>query len=221
MHKKIIFTKIFMLTFMLNCLFSFSVFAAQKQENVTNNREDAVKLIISYVPNIEPMPLDVSIMELYGYYSDKHFSADVGQLSGEELYLFPDKTYYYLMWADILPLTIYDKGEWQYNNGYIELSSDHSVNQKDFPKDFRYIPLRYKGSEKTTLLLIGSEWHLSYFDENVKAEKETKDRVFMLDLNSFKKQQEKAITSSNYEETKKMLRGQCWHPDFFEKVKNE
>lgn len=215
MYKKIVFVNIFIASFVLNCLFSFSVSAAEKQKDVTKNREDAIKLIISYVPNIEPMPLDIQIIELCGYYSDKHFSVDLGQLSGEELYLFPDKTYYYLMWADILPLTIYDKGEWKYSNGYIELYSDHSVNQKDFPKDHRYIPLQYKGNDKTTLLLVGSEWHFSYFEGKVKTEKEASDRIFMLDLNSFKKQQEKAITSSNYEETKKMLMEKCWHPDFF------
>jgi hypothetical protein len=219
MHKKIAFADIFILGFVLDCLFSFPALAAEKQKDLTYNRENDIKIIVSYVPNIETLPLDLQATALCGYYSDKPFSVDLPELSGDELYLFPDETYYYLMWADVLPLTIYDKGGWKYKNGYIELYSDHSVNQKDFPKDHRYIPLQYKGGDTTTSLLVGAEWELSYFREKVKLERETRDRLFMLDLNSFKKQQEKSITSSNYEETKKMLMEKCWHPEFFGKAK--
>ncbi len=50
-----------------------------------------------------------------------------GVLSGDDLYLFPDGTYIYCEWADIQPLTIYDKGRWIFANGAVELKSDPDV----------------------------------------------------------------------------------------------
>ena len=67
-----------------------------------------------------------------------HFSSENAEtrrrgsgLSGEDLYLFPDRSYYYVHWADIEPPTIYDKGFWSFSQGVLELHGDHSYRQSD------------------------------------------------------------------------------------------
>ena len=47
-----------------------------------------------------------------------------GGLSGEDLYLFPDETFFYLQWADVMPRTIISKGAWALDNGYVTLHND-------------------------------------------------------------------------------------------------
>ena len=47
--------------------------------------------------------------------------------SGEDLHLFPDGTYTYCEWADIMPVTVYDKGMWRMSGLTIELTSDAEV----------------------------------------------------------------------------------------------
>src|SRR6266699_5616844 len=68
----------------------------------------------------------VSPQRLAGKYSNppKEFH---GGLSGDDLHLFPDGTYIYCEWADIMPVTVYDKGMWRMSGLTIELTSDAEV----------------------------------------------------------------------------------------------
>src|SRR5207244_12814222 len=68
----------------------------------------------------------VSPQRLAGKYSNppKEFH---GGLSGDDLYLFPDGTYIYCVWADIEPLTVRDKGAWKLADGVVVMTSDRDV----------------------------------------------------------------------------------------------
>lgn len=131
-------------------------------------------------------------------------------LSGEDLYLFPDRSYMYLQWADIMPPTIYDKGTWLFESGVVSLQSDHSVRQRDFPKDRHFAPLFFNVSGKRTLLLMGTNWDFSYYKEKGR----TNDN-FMLFLCTLTHNE--PIEQERAETLKKRIYVESWHPEFFTK----
>jgi hypothetical protein len=131
-------------------------------------------------------------------------------LSGDDLYLFPDRSYLYLRWADIMPPTIYDRGTWLFETGVLSLQSDHSVQQRDFPKDRRFIPLYHNVSGKRTLLLMGTSWDFSYFKE-----KATMNDDFMLFLCTLTHIE--PIEPANAETLQKKMYADSWKPEFFSK----
>jgi hypothetical protein len=47
--------------------------------------------------------------------------------TGEELYLFPDKSYLYLEWTDVFPISVCDRGTWRYQDGLVLLHTDETV----------------------------------------------------------------------------------------------
>src|SRR6266478_8010109 len=96
----------------------------------------------------------VSPQRLAGKYSNppKEFQ---GALSGSDLYLFPDGTYIYCEWADIEPVTIYDKGTWALVEGLVGLKSDQEVNWN--PHVQRKFVLARRASHPDEALLVGVE----------------------------------------------------------------
>ena len=50
-----------------------------------------------------------------------------GALSGDVLYVFPDNTYVYCEWADIMPTTVFDKGTWDISDGILKLTSGPEI----------------------------------------------------------------------------------------------
>jgi hypothetical protein len=170
------------------------------------------------VPQVERLPARARAEQhLVGHFSD---TAHVlgGGLSGSELYLFPDKTYLYLRWADILPMTIYDKGVWQYRDGLLALLSDGSIPVDARNHDREYLPLILPTNRRTAsadpqsemrlLLLLGSDWDFSYFRENVK-----EDPEFMLRLCTYGLEDSIPLEEAN--QLKDELIKECWRPDFF------
>lgn len=104
----------------------------------------------------------VTVSQLAGKYSDptKEFSPG---LFGNDLYLFPDGTYVYDEWADIQPLTIYDRERWQVENGTIVLTSDNDITW--YPGvGRRYIAFSRRGHPGEALL-IGTTDALNRFEE--------------------------------------------------------
>src|ERR1700741_1698732 len=79
----------------------------------------------------------------------------VPELSGDDLYLFPDKTYIYLEWTDILPETVYDKGAWSFDGRFVRLYTDGSVPKQKGRRDMIFIPMTATYAKKTRCLLIG------------------------------------------------------------------
>jgi hypothetical protein len=75
-------------------------------------------------------------------------------LVGNNLYLFPDRTYIYCEWANIMPKTIFDKGTWTFATGMIELKSDPDVTwNPDLEREF----LGVRRPSHTEILLVGAD----------------------------------------------------------------
>jgi len=53
-------------------------------------------------------------------------------LSGDDLFLFPDSTYVFARWCDIMPLTIHGKGVWSVSNGIVRLMDDCQIRSKHY-----------------------------------------------------------------------------------------
>ena len=100
-----------------------------------------------------------------------------GTLSEDNLYVFPDKTYIYCEWLDIMPTTVYDKGTWSFTDGILELKSDPQVTWD--PELERKFLAVHRPSHKNEILLVGMERAIKNFDENT-----DDDHEFTLLLNS-------------------------------------
>jgi hypothetical protein len=179
--------------------------------------EEVVSTLKSYVPAISEASIDSSSANLlFGHYTSKPFTRDMPELSGEEVYLFPDKTFYYLEWADILPLTIYDIGTWDIKDGILEFKSDSIITWKQTSRKTeqrKYVPMYYVKNDKKVLLLMGIGWEFPYFCEQVKKDKKYTDYDWMLDINSLNKKED--IGLAEYKKIKEKLFKECWHPDWF------
>jgi hypothetical protein len=129
-----------------------------------------------------------------------------GVLSGDELYLFPDGTFIYCEWADVQPLTIYDKGQWTFTNRAIELKSDADVTW-DPKVDRTYLAVR-RQSHRNEILLVGVHTDLPYFEQEARDDPET-----MLLIVS--KGRRSKLTPNASERIKEKLFRQSWRPDDF------
>jgi len=133
-----------------------------------------------------------------------------GFLSGDDLYLFPDASYIYCEWADIEPLTVYDKGTWSVAEGLVELKSDSDVTWD--PGKYRWYDRRYvafhRSSSNNEIMLIGIEYALPYFEK-----KAGHDPVFTLLTNA--KKRETTFSRVKAATLKSRLLKESWHPEYF------
>jgi hypothetical protein len=146
-----------------------------------------------------------------GHYSDPGASVKerVGPgLSGSDLYLFPDKTYVYIEWADILPPTIYEKGKWKFENSFIFLEDDGSLTRSEFPTDHIYLPVTILTGSLHREVLLGYEWSYSHFMEHA-----GDDPEFILFL--FTLERENDISIEQADNLKQRLLKESWNPEFF------
>jgi hypothetical protein len=203
--------------FLVGLLFLFTSSAFSKNE--TSNKE-IINTIKSYIPAITEAAINTDNLDtLFGHYSSKPFTRDRPGLSGEELYLFPDKTFYYLEWADVLPLTIYDIGTWDLKDGILELKSDGIITWKQSShraEQRKYLPMYFIKNSKKILLLMGIDWDFPYFNEHAGKDTANTDYEWMLDINTLNKTQD--IGLSDYKKLKEKLFKECWHPDWFTKT---
>jgi len=91
-------------------------------------------------------------------------------LTGRELYLFPDGSYFFTDWGCSSPETIYDRGFWSYLDGYVELRSDRSLPPRNPPLDHRFAVLQYEIGEEHGYRLMGTDKEFQYFHENTEAD---------------------------------------------------
>ena len=77
-----------------------------------------------------------------------------GGLEGKELYLFPDRSYVYTQWADIMPETLMDKGQWTLEGGGLVFTPDPDVTWPQ-RSDRRFVAVRAKDESRD--LLFGLE----------------------------------------------------------------
>jgi hypothetical protein len=127
-----------------------------------------------------------------------------GVLSGDDLYLFADGTFIYCQWSDIQPLTIYDKGQWTFANGDVELKSDLDVTWNP-EADRTYIAVRRR-SHRKEILLVGLRSDLAHFEREVRDDPES-----MLLIVS--KERKAALTLAEGKKIKARLLRESWHPD--------
>jgi hypothetical protein len=127
-------------------------------------------------------------------------------LDGNDLYLFPDGTYIYCEWADVQPLTIYDKGRWTLSSGAVELKSDPDVTW-DPEADRTYVAVRRR-SQKKEVLLVGVHCDLPRFE----AESQDNPELTLLYV---AKKRDSTITRSKTAKLKARLLRESWHPEEF------
>jgi hypothetical protein len=82
-------------------------------------------------------------------------------LTGSELYLFEDGTYFYTEWGCVHPETIHDKGRWRLDSSILDLTADQEVT---WPLsrlgNRRYAALRVDG----VVRLFGLDGSLRFFE---------------------------------------------------------
>ena len=111
-----------------------------------------------------------------------------------------------LVWADIPPTTIQDKGRWAQLEGEITLTSDHDIKWK--PRVEHHYLLVHRRAHPDEILAVGTDSDTRYFEKNAKDDPE-----FMLLLVS--KVRVNGITEKETEDLKKKLMQEAWRPDFY------
>ena len=129
-------------------------------------------------------------------------------LSGNNLYLFPDKTYVYCEWSDILPNTVYDKGTWNFSGNILELKSAQEISWN--PELERRFLAVHRLTHVDEILLVGIEKELSYFEKEA-----GDDPEFMLLIVA--RQRDATISQTETPTLKSNLMREGWKPNEFRK----
>jgi hypothetical protein len=199
------------MTLAMHVLFAlFLVFADQDVTNISGPSP-----IERLQAKVSVESLDVAdASRLAGHYSNppKELVRLIGGvLGGNDLYLFPDGTYIYCEWADIQPLTIYDKGKWRFTNGVVELKSDPDVTW-DPEADRTYVAVRRRSKTKE-ILLVGVHSDLPRLETETKNDQQTT-------LLYAVKKRDGTITRSKTAKVKARLLRECWRPGLFQHKAN-
>lgn len=130
---------------------------------------ELLRQVQTLIPSAQGLSERAPLKDIVAGHYERNFE------SGDDLYLFPDQTYLYLEWMDILPYKIYDRGTWDYREGFVILKTDGAIAGGREPRDAVYLPLvatipepfRYYGGEKKECkLLLGVHWELPSLFEN-------------------------------------------------------
>jgi hypothetical protein len=152
-------------------------------------------------------PSDLSANAIVGRYSSSpdELRRKVVPFSGNDLYLFPDGSYFLYFWSDVPPASIQDKGAWVVSGDELTLTSDSDITWNP-EADRRHLLVRRR-SHTQEILAVGMGRDLRYFEENAKD-----DPDFMLLLVS--KVRVNGISARESIELKKKLMRKAWHPEF-------
>jgi hypothetical protein len=176
------------------------------QVAVVPSAGDLVRRLQARTP-VEAIP-SIELAGKYSYPPEEIRKLAGPPMSGNDLYLFPDKTYVYCEWGDILQNTIYDKGSWSFSKGILDLKSDRELPWNTDP-DWRFLPV-HRSSHSDEILLVEIE-SLPYFEK-----KAGRDPEFMLLLVA--KQRESVINATEGPQLKVGLMRDAWKPDSFQKT---
>jgi len=101
--------------------------------------DEALEIVKREYPLARRIPRNSNVIDAVS----GHYEGPYGwiALTGEEFYLFPDKTYFYLYWADIMPRTIYDRGTWEQRDGFVVLKTDGKAPDHRRAKNHVYLPV--------------------------------------------------------------------------------
>ena len=117
----------------------------------------------------EPGP-DV-VESLAGHYVDLLGTTEPKSgLEGEDLYLFPDCSYIYVQWSDILLWGITDRGKWRYEDGYVLFDSVFCRFASNNLSESRYqcLPFLLSGSKGDRLMLLEMAWYYGHYLQDKK-----------------------------------------------------
>ncbi|MFA5794073.1 MAG: hypothetical protein WC980_03260 [Candidatus Brocadiia bacterium] len=132
----------------------------------SNRRAMMVKEIQQLLPAVKEVVSDPEIeANFVGHWTEQSIIDMGGGLSGDDIYFFPDKTYMYTHWADIIEEHICDKGRWAYEQGFLSIYSDNTIKITSWlprPGDTTYLPIQYPIDGKDRLLLMGTDKGFSY-----------------------------------------------------------
>jgi hypothetical protein len=151
-------------------------------------------------------PTEVQIAGQYANPSKELVKRVGGALEGENLYLFPDKSYLYCKWSDVLPNTVFDKGTWSLADDVLDLKSDPEI-AWDSTLERKLLVLR-RSSHKEEILLVGMERSLPYFEKHAGDDPELMLLIVAL-------QRETAVSAASTASLKTRLMREAWRPSFF------
>ena len=134
-------------------------------------------------------------------------------LAGENLYIFPDNSYVYCEWTDVMLNTVFDKGTWTLAGGILVLRSDPEITwNPELERRFLAVRRVAHGDE---VLLVGIEKSLPYFEKEAGSDPE-----LMLEIVGL--QREGSLSQAASMELKAKLMREAWRPEFFDqKPKNK
>jgi len=162
------------------------------------------KISVESLPNLS----GIQIAGQYANPSQELIKRTGPPLSGEILYIFPDNSYVYCEWADIMPNTVVDKGIWSLNGDILELKSDPEV-VWDPKLERKFLAVR-RPPHKDEILLMGLKKSLSYFDKHAGDDPELMLLIVTL---ARKEPVSQAATAG----LKAKLMREAWRPDYFHK----
>jgi len=160
------------------------------------------KIAVESVTNLTPT-------ELSGQYrnpSKELINRVRPPLSGNDLYIFPDKTFVYCEWADVMSNTVFDKGTWSFAGDILELKSASEVTWAPH-LERRFLAVR-RHSQSREILLVGIDRELQYFEE-----KAGDDAELMLLIVG--RQRDRTINQAETPKIKTKLMREGWRPEFF------
>ncbi len=173
---------------------------------------DMLTIIHRYVPSAKlATNIALSVSTFAGDFTSspelvRRLGGPGAELSGNHLYLFVDQSYIYVEWADIMPLTIYDKGTWRFDGQFIQLQTDNTVPQKHTRHDRVFIPLATEISGVKQLSILGIDHGYGCLQKFAE-----KDGDFNFHLCS--RARIGGITDTSA--TKTRLMKEAWRPAFF------
>lgn len=129
-------------------------------------KETVIKKIQEFIPEVKELPTNLDNEEiLSGHFADPNPALSIGDFTGGDLYLFPDKTYFFLEWGCLSPAHINDRGIWVYKDGRLTLQSDNFFPRKyqHLSEEKNYIPMLFPYEGKEWLILMGLEREFSYY----------------------------------------------------------
>ena len=130
-------------------------------------------------------------------------------LSGADLYLFPDRSYFWVEWTDILPPTVFDRGRWQADQANIHLVTGVGVTWKT-TNEHEFVAI-HRLTHPTEVRLIGTNRQLKVFERH--ATDRSADLEFFLLIDSLSR--EEAFDESKVAQLKLKLLAESWRPSFF------
>ena len=145
-------------------------------------------------------------------------------LFGRDLYLFPDSTYIYLEWADIMPSTIYGKGTWAVSNSVVHLCDDRAIQASGYGADPSYLALALTNTvlqkvltnvvpRRVVLLAAG------FLRQPLENGSRHGDREMDLLVSGLERA--KCLRKNETEATRRKLMAECWRPGYFAEHAND